>query len=546
MILVVVLTVLLSLIGLMFILASRIEQATSLSANVDRDLSAGVDSVVDRVNKVLVDDLFGRDRKARLCDGTSEFQKPWKTALVNEAYDSAQNMNDSDLWLSPVEPEYFNNNGAIPPLPDPDITNDTVNWLHPTDLYYDVKGIYDDSTPGLPSFSGIVGGQTLEDSSGVPNVSGMKNLIAADADGDGVWDSVWIKLPNISSAKGQPLYSAVRIIDNCAMLNLNTAFKQDAASEGQYLSAVDYERFLRSRDRDPIGGANGPSDVSDPDSIRKSRLPGNMPGTYQETVASYHTNVIERIENPYYRDQNTNIQYGYRLFDLADELEIRNRYLLTSIFVGRFEREDIAYETFDLHRGGSATGNLKGQLPQAYVKRVPFDDASFNDWKWRVNPANFDDASGAYFDTPSGVDYRWAYDRRHVCTFYSFDRNIRSGQDLVLDPVIEALRTAYEQEVNANTKAKNLTILNTVRSVFWAPNGSTASTRDLAIANTPESRKAIVHLLYALRAYYLCYGSGLTVDQIKTDLANPKHPKQLLSKAARKAAQTVANKRFDW
>ena len=72
MILVIVLTVLLSMIGLMFILASRIEQATSLSANVDRDLSAGVDSIVDRVNKVLVDDLFGSNRKAGLCDGSSQ------------------------------------------------------------------------------------------------------------------------------------------------------------------------------------------------------------------------------------------------------------------------------------------------------------------------------------------------------------------------------------------------------------------------------------------------------------------------------------------
>ena len=49
----------------------------------------------------------------------------------------------------------------------------------------------------------------------------------ADADGDGVSDSKWIELDDITSNKGKPIYAAVRVIDNGAMLNVNTAYKFD-------------------------------------------------------------------------------------------------------------------------------------------------------------------------------------------------------------------------------------------------------------------------------------------------------------------------------
>lgn len=531
MILVVVLTVLLSMIGLMFILASRIEQATSLSANVDRDLAAGVDSVTVRINKVLVDDLFGPKRDRGLCDGDT------KDALgnlgINERFDYA---GDQDRWLSSLSPEWDERPPAgVDSSPD-DVRDDVYDWRHLSDLYYDVLGVV---RPGFPGLAGLEVGWTvgpnLYSVDGGPFPRFQNNMVVSDADGDGVWDSIWVKLPNISTAKGEPIYSAVRIIDNCAMLNLNTAFKLEATSEGQYLSAVDYERFRRGNDRDNDVPAN---DILLADRIRRARMVD--PAAILDTVQQYHDRLIMNIEKP---DPTR-----YRLFDLTDELEIRNRFLLTSGFEARFERPDISNRTFD------AGGNSYA------VKMIPFNDTedddspftvggttytrtSFDGWKIRMNQANFDDKSGANYNaTEPKLNFRWEYDRRHVCTFYSFDRNIRSGPDLVLDPVVQTLRTDYQQELDQADKADKLIVLNTVRSVFWAPNGSTASTRDLVIANTPESRKAILQLLYALRAYYLRYGDPtLTVDQIKADLADPKHPKQLLSKAARKAAQTVAN-----
>ena len=39
------------------------------------------------------------------------------------------------------------------------------------------------------------------------------------------------------------------------------------------------------------------------------------------------------------------------------------------------------------------------EKPQAYAKRIPFDNTDFDKWKWRINPANFDETSDtAYYD----------------------------------------------------------------------------------------------------------------------------------------------------
>ncbi|NLH17967.1 MAG: hypothetical protein GX455_15435 [Phycisphaerae bacterium] len=538
MILVVVLTVLLSLIGLMFVLASRIEQATSASANVDRDLSAGVDAVVDRIEKVLVDDLFGAKRQARLCSGASE-NMPGTAVKYNERYDAAGN---DDPWLMSINPGWSEVNTVSPD----DLRNDIVTWSNVSDLYFDVYGISGFYVYGLMGPGMKVGPDLYYHSTnqiGAPQISSNSSLPKADADGDGVWDSIWVKLPNINSSKGQPIYSAVRILDNCAMLNLNTAFKLEATSDGQYLSAVDYERFRRGSDRDFQNAAN---DANLANRIRLARMVD--PAATPDTVEQYHNRVILNIEKP----DSTR----YRLFDLADELEIRNRLLLTTAFEARFERLDVANYTLDAGGGLYAVP----QIPFTDEAESPFvaggktyERTSFDGWKIRMSPVNFDDKSGAYYppsapnlDQEAKIDFRWKYDRRHICTFYSFDRNIRSGPDMILDPIVESLRTAYVQEVDPAAKAQKLAYLDTVMSVIWPANGSAADTRGLVIAPTPESRKAILHLLYALRAYYLRYGlmeedSTLTIDQIRADLADPKHSRRLLNKAARKAAQVVAN-----
>jgi hypothetical protein len=331
---------------------------------------------------------------------------------------------------------------------------------------------------------------------GVDVPADANDLLPADADGDGIIDSLWVRMPSVCGSRGEPIFAAVRIVDNCGMLNLNTAHVcidslngtppnnrwPVGSTDGKYLSSVDYFRFLRGQD------------MVFPLMIMAARDPGGVLSTDQR----YH-NMLMWIENP---------GSSFHLFDIADELEIRNRFMLTSLSHARFEREDIGYETFDYGRGDfpGAPG-----FPELKVKRIPYGNADFTLWRARLDPVNFDNMSGAYFDA-SGVDYRWYYDRRHVCTFYSFDRNMRTGVYPAVDqgggPGCNPVTMIFDPGVLAAS---------TNFAVWDSTNGRYSY-------NNPQSREKILRLLYALRAYYLV-----------------RNPTWDYKQAARRAAQTVAN-----
>ena len=119
-ILVVVLTVLLSIIGIVFVMMARIDAMATLAVAADRNLDDGVQTVVNRIETVLVDDLFGSDRLAGLAD-----DKGWWTS--NEAYDFA---GSADSWLASLEPS-LTDDGGTPMI----ATDDTYQWPHITELY---------------------------------------------------------------------------------------------------------------------------------------------------------------------------------------------------------------------------------------------------------------------------------------------------------------------------------------------------------------------------------------------------------------------------
>lgn len=486
-ILVIVLTVLLSIIGIVFVMMARIDEMATLAVAGNRNLEDGVQTVVSRIKAVLVDDLFGFTRTAGLADGTAG----------NEAYDFPGAA--ADAWLASLEP-FLWDDGGTPLIP----ADDTYQWRHITDLYgnnfnvppgppitpagpyYDPDDDTDitqwDGTPTsaayLVSADNVLAKIIKPDERirtillnapdwTIPNtwLGGAR----ADADGDGVADSRWVKLPNVSGSKGEDIFAAVRIIDNCAMLNLNTVHRIKPTSDGRYLSAVDYERFLRGSDR------------STPDNLRLARNPSGPPF---DSIAEYHENVIMNIEDP--------CSLRYVLFDIGDELEIRNRYLLTSLTEARFERRDRPGYPGVLNLTLDAGGSLYG------VHRIPYNSSTFADWKIRMNRLNFGDPLPAGSDPANPEPFY--YDRRHVCTFYSFDRNLRSGKY----PLIGTLPD---------------------RDIFMPPIGFPVDiTKDIS-SNTFESRENILHLLYAFRAFFYI----------------EHYPTENYKQAARRAVQVVAN-----
>jgi hypothetical protein len=475
-ILVVVAAVLLSLVGILFLMVSRVGDILGTAARQEHQVDQAVRQVLDKIEMVLLQDLFGTNLNSGLCDG-----KGW----TNEPYDAP---GTADSWLAALEPVRAGDNGT----PD-DPTDDLYEWRYLSTLW-PAPNVWDGV---LREGTGQIDPQNNPQRWGaiVPDYPDLKGAWSApaDADGDGIADSLWV--PALEMPSGERIYAAVRIVDNCAMLNLNTAHMTRKASpwigQGRWLSEVDYESFLRGDDR------------AVPPVVRQAR----MVNPYEMvTAAAYHTEALMNIENP-----NEGFEPPkYRLFELNDELEMRNRFCLTSQAIARFERETNLtatppifgmYQTFDFGRGEFAGGwNVALR-----VKRIPVDSVEdFRIWTLRMNPENFDN-TGPWNTSPH--DYSYYYDRRHVCTFLSFDRPVRWGGEPYWAGWSESEKR-YLGEI--------------YRKLFMPSDGQAVSVRADIVSNTPEARRNILHLLYAFRAYYLYKGEPLRT-------------------AARKAAQIVAN-----
>ena len=617
-ILVVVVTVLLAVIGVMFLMVSRLSEMETVAVADGHDLDAAVKTVVGRIDSVLVVDLFGNDDAIVNADLTNPAaDEPYDfpehnnidagadgiIGTVDDAYVNPgaiwlTGLND-DGWLASLEP-VFNDNGTPANLAD-----DYYEWPHVTDLWgtlnQNTDSLYfqrfteaDDSTHFVgrtSSYFWTDDGSTLvsayhvetriiasDDPVGVYELNDsdltMPFGARADADGDGVSDSRWVKVPGLMTSRGKDVFAAVRIIDNCAMLNLNAAHcfyqepydtlspvfkdalnnpvspfekpwfyndsdygdfvtnynasnfdtaeeslyhRNDGSGSGRYLTEINYLPFLRGSDLNgDFFGAGASSD----DWMNLMEARGLFERDSSDAMIDFSftpqmsAGVFMNLESP---------GDSYHFFDIADELELRNRYLVTSHVEARFEQDTVA--NFSLDAGGGTYGSLE----------TPVDDnAAFNSWKIKVDPSNFDNWSG--FLTVTGGAYPYRYDRRHVCTFYSYDRNLRQGDYPLLDSEIGLYATANLAGSGYATVAAYKAYLWNLWGPIFTPKGAVTTNIENPDAAQPynnvETRKRIVHLLYALREYYL------PVNYFSLPAAQQVTEKNT---AALKAAQVVAN-----
>ncbi len=503
-ILVVVVTTLLAVVGVMFVMVTRVRDAASSNVADSRNLDNAVQSVVARINKTLTEDLLGTGATGQLLGETGG----------NETYDHPV----ADAWLASLEPV----------LEDPrDAANqndDWYRWEYVTDLTGSL------SVPG-----GKLWNQIIRDGSNTvleyPAASSVAAGRQADADGDGVADSMWIVLPDVSTVRGEPVYAAVRIIDNCAMLNLNTAycFYQEPyagnpassfqkpwfirkgipygssywADGGRYLTEINYLPLLRGSD---LSSTLNQTENSGWYNIFVAKNFGLFSGGSLTSQLSL-PQVQMLLENM------GTMGASYRLFDIGDELELRNRFILTSGTEARIESKNVANYTLDA--GGAEYAALRIPRDSSVDNGVP----NLAPWKWRIDDRNFNvwEADGQM--KASGSEYynnSYKYDRRHICTTYSFDRNIRSGSYLLLDGALSTVSAANRS---------------TVESYFRPLNRRPVNLGKLDItSNTIAAKRNILHLLYAFRD---CYFYDMQAGNV-----NPAEVKLL---AARKAAQITAN-----
>ncbi|MHC4370710.1 MAG: hypothetical protein ACYSW8_24130 [Planctomycetota bacterium] len=355
-ILTVVLTSLLAIVGVLFVMVSRVDRMATSAISENKSLNLAVDTVVAKITRELVLDVPGLVDPNSLVDPNDPNSLP---GILQEYYDYPDVNN---LWLASLEPYEAGGN---------------YYWRQ-------ISRLYPTSDPNLGLQADIV--PDYQD----PAVMG--NMVIADADGDGVGDSLWFIIPGMSSSKGKPVYAAVRIIDNGAMLNANTAFKFDMSDPNTPVRDI-AGSSQRQINLLALAGRPGlpPAAAEETDLLTARASSGS--GVDPLDVRAYEDNVTWRYGEPSRR---------YTPFDMSDELELRYRFLLNHPGIDtRLEAWGGEFRNPALTTPLEASRNPDLSLRQA-------DNARYlADWARRANEP---------------LDPNYAY--RHIATTYNMDRII--------------------------------------------------------------------------------------------------------------------------
>ncbi|MDD5063153.1 MAG: hypothetical protein PHQ35_00125 [Phycisphaerae bacterium] len=317
----VILTSLLAIIGMMFVMIARVDKMSTSAISQNKDLDSVAEAVVAKISQELVLDVPG---------------------VAGQEYYDYPDAN-SNAWLASLEPYKSGTN---------------YYWRRISDIYNRLDA--NDLPAGI-----------------VPDYqSSIAEDVSADADGDGVADSKWVKLDDITSSKGKSIYAAVRIVDNGAMLNVNTAYEFDPNAgssnriDGSSQTQIDLFTLAQRSLSNTIGQLDDARFGDEP-------LPHNLD--------DYIRDVVWRYNEP---DGN------YAPFDISDELEIRNRFTLNRTGV------DCRLENFwaDAFKGA-------GYLSTP----VTVTAGNYSDWLEEV-----------HYDSLVPT----AYSYRHIGTIYNMDRII--------------------------------------------------------------------------------------------------------------------------
>ncbi len=341
----VVVTVLLAAVGIMFVMSARVDKIATSYITENRELYAAADAVVEEICQQLVEDVPGVGPSAEYFDYPD----------------------DADKWLASLEPYKKGIND--------------YRWKQITDLYDNFAGAKDVQVQIIPDGKLI---DLFDPDDEYSNLIPIEQL--ADADGDDVADSKWIRLKDIVTSKGRPIFAAVRVIDNGGMLNVNTGYEFDPNAtvpdkiDGSNLMQIN---LLALSER---GTTTNPLGQLDNDRYRRYvSVPQNQD--------DYIKDVVWRYDEP---------DGLYTPFDISDELKLRYRYILNYRPINT-RIEALWYKAYD------------------WYPFVPRDSNSqLNDpTKW------------FYYTNNSSPDIN-DYDYRHISTTYNMDRIITpAGKKMV-------------------------------------------------------------------------------------------------------------------
>jgi hypothetical protein len=293
-ILAIVLTTLLAIIGVLFLISSRVDSIATSSIADNEDLTLAVDSVIAQISQVLTADIINSGDPNCYAD----YPDP------------------CNYWLASLEP------------------NDSIIWPHITDIYN-----------RLGDFAYLPVDGVLHDHSDTAGDSMPGNLYRADADGDGAPDAVWVRIQSINSSKGKPIFAAIRIIDNGGMLNVNTGFKFDPLSSVGSKQADINVMALSWRQ---VGGSYDPAREA---SLLAYRNPQNHPSYEKDVVWRYDS--PDCNYTPF--DISDELDMRYRF--LIDQNDIRTRLESWSGEFARWDVHDVPFDTSNYRHGAGVPKN---------------------------------------------------------------------------------------------------------------------------------------------------------------------------------------------
>ncbi len=449
-ILVVVLTSLLAVLGVMFVMVSRVDSISTSAVTDNKELSFAVDTVIADISKELADDVpslcldpcqpYGFSygyRSSEYYDYPSHTLYPGADGVMGTLDDQAINPGsdgvfgppargapdddfanfgfDDDPWLANLEPEVVNVSEWNPA----DIAT-PIGFRHITDLYGTLAYKFHESynpvakalDPGKLDAEGErVSFRNLRAVIINPSAPIRMEGDKADADGDGVSDSRWVKIPNLYS-KGRDVYAAVRIVDNGGMLNLNTGYLFDPCEivDPCNLLVPHWQRIDGSSQTQVNLAA-----LSQRDSPRLGVFPTAAPNVEAQILHNHRCNLIDPVLGVTLQPNNILVGYdpnviwrygkpygAYTPFDIGDELKLHNRFILN---------EDTIYPRIDtIWQQNVPFHGLIGafRIPTVYAPRNREDHSlnNYYDWFWLATNSD-----------PN-------YDYRHISTVYNMDRTV--------------------------------------------------------------------------------------------------------------------------
>lgn len=369
-ILTVMLVVLLALIGTAFMATARTDRYSAQLNAENAQVDLYVDGVVNIAKSLIVNDLFdvggwdngkhfrpaGFGNYRHYIDISSSYSHGWLASRVPEPRnrDSHETplATDKYIWPFITLPPHLKDENARAFI-SPAHSKEYDNW------YYRVNNpVWGIEINGV-EYPAIT----------LPRTTGDRYLVGGDADGDGVADSgLWPV--SRQSRDGISYFAGMRIIDNCAALNVNTAWLRDydLASNGQrvpntafYPTNVGLQDFLlSSAELDRInalrfgGGTN------------LSLTPFNESGqprsdfVYATQAEAFYWGLGARMGNPGVGASGRR----FRPFGMQDAISLAYRFCVLNLEVAPSSLEQAAEESLYRSAGNYQTGFLYYQRPK--------------------------------------------------------------------------------------------------------------------------------------------------------------------------------------